>query len=81
MTADVRYVIATNHRTKMGELMSVHPSLLDRTIFRYTFYQKFSPNHIQTHISLNITQIYDNNRSSCKNLYMTIIEVQTPFYI
>jgi hypothetical protein len=32
----------------------------------------FSPNHIQTHISLNITQMYNN---------MTMTEVHTPIYI
>jgi hypothetical protein len=53
----------------MAELMLPHPSLLDRTVFRHTFHQKFSPNHIQAHISLNITQMYNN---------MTIIEVHTP---
>jgi hypothetical protein len=29
-------------------------SLLDRTVFRHTFHQKFSSNHIQAHISSEI---------------------------
>jgi hypothetical protein len=72
--------IATSHTAAMGELTSAHPSLLDRTIFRYIFHQKFSPNHIQAHISVNITQIYDNNRSLCTNLYMKITKVHTSNY-
>jgi hypothetical protein len=40
--------------------------------FRHTFYQKFSPNHMQAHISLNITQMYNN---------MIITEIHTLIYI
>jgi hypothetical protein len=32
--------------------------LLDRTVFRHTFHQKFNSNQIQAHISLTITLIY-----------------------
>jgi hypothetical protein len=50
------------------DLTSAHLSLLDKTVFRHTFYQKFSPNHIQAHISLNITQMY-NNMTNDRSLY------------
>jgi hypothetical protein len=56
----------------MGELALAHPSLLDRTVFRHIFYQKFSPNQIQAYISLNTTKIY---------IDMTITEVHTPIFI
>jgi hypothetical protein len=79
MTADISVTIATSHTTSMGALTSAHPSLLGRTVFRHTFHQKFSPNHIHAHISLNITQIY--NTSLYTNLYLTITEVHTSNYI
>jgi hypothetical protein len=60
----------TRHTTMMGELMSTHLLLLDRTIFRHTFHQKFNSNQIHAHISLTITLIY-----------ITIIEVHIPIYI
>jgi hypothetical protein len=72
MAIDISVTVATSHIVAMGDLMSAHPSLLDRTLFMYTFHQEFSPNHIQADISLNITQIYNN---------MTITEVHTPIYI
>jgi hypothetical protein len=63
----------------MGELTLAHPSLLDRTVFRHTFYQKFSPNHIEAHISLNITQMYNNmTMEEVHTPYMTITEVHAP---
>jgi hypothetical protein len=67
MTAEVNSPVATSHTTTTGEL-----SLLDMTIFNHTFHQKFNPNDIQAHISLNITQMYNN---------MIITEVDTPIYI
>jgi hypothetical protein len=56
----------------MGKLTLAHPSLLDRIVFRRSFHEEFSPNHIQAHISLNITQMYNN---------MIVTKVQTPIYI
>jgi hypothetical protein len=72
MIADVNATVATSQTTAMSELTPAHPLLLDMIVFRHTFYLKFSRNHIQTHISLNITQIYYN---------MTITEFHTPIYI
>jgi hypothetical protein len=50
-------LVATSRTTAMGELTSS---------------THFSPNHIQEHILLNITQMYNN---------MTMTEVDTPIYI
>jgi hypothetical protein len=72
MATDVSSPIATSRTTATGELTSAHPSLLDMTLLRHTFHQKFSPNYIQAHILLNITQMYNN---------MIITEVHTPIYI
>jgi hypothetical protein len=71
MTADVSSPVTTSRTIAMSEM-------LDRIVFRHTF-QKFSPNHIQAHISLNITQMYNNMAITEVHtpIYMTIIEVHT----
>jgi hypothetical protein len=72
MATDIIAFVATSLTTPMVELMSAHPSLLDRIVFKHIFHQKFSPKKIQINILLNITQIYNN---------MIITEVHTPLYI
>jgi hypothetical protein len=72
MAADVSSPVTTSWTVATSELTSAHPSLLDKTVFRHTFHQKFSPNHIQAHISLNIIQMHN---------IMTITEVDTPIYM
>jgi hypothetical protein len=45
----------------------------------HTFHLKFSSNLIQAHISINITQMYNNmTMTEVRTPYMTIIEVQAP---
>jgi hypothetical protein len=75
MTADISAPVTVSHIATMGELMSTHPSLLDKAVFMHTFHQKIhSKSDPGTYFIKHHTNIYNN-------ITVTVTQVHTPIYM